>query len=69
MRAQAARSKLGEMWPDYSCSEHDGRGWEVVVDQVERRAGAALVNFTTARDACGKRYTREWLRLELLTPL
>ena len=57
------------VWPGETCLEHNGRGWEVVVDQVDRRAGAVLVGFSTARDSRGKRYAREWLRLESLVPL
>ena len=57
------------VWPDYTCSERDGSGWEVIIDQVDKRAKAVLVRFVYARDQFGKRYSREWLKLESLTPL
>ena len=57
------------VWPDYTCSERDGSGWEVIIDQVDKRAKAVLVRFVYARDQVGKRYSREWLKLASLTPL
>ena len=69
----ALRNALGRqvlvpasLWPDYSCSEHEGAGWSAVVRQVERRASAVLVSFSHARDSQGRAYPDEWLELASL---
>ena len=54
------------LWPAEQCRENGGSGWDVVIDQVDRRLRAALVRFTSARDAMGKRYAREWLEMKSL---
>lgn len=56
-------------WPGEACPEHDGKGWEVDIEQVDRRLSAALVRFTHARTAQGGRFAKEWLRLDALCPL
>ena len=57
------------IWPTYTCSEHDGRGWEVKIRHADKRIRAVLVNFVADRNAVGKRYPKEWLLLESLLPL
>ena len=57
------------VWPSYVCTEFGGQGWEVHVEEADRRAGAVLVSFVAARDPSGKRYQQEWLTLESLVPL
>ena len=57
------------IWPDYPCNEHDGSGWEVTIDQADKRLGAVLVKFVHARHASGVRYASEWLELSYLEPL
>ena len=58
-----------QLWPSYDCREHGGSGWEVSIDQVDRRLGAALVRFTSARDERGRPFAREWLTIEALVPM
>ena len=57
------------IWPDYPCDERDGSGWEVTIDQADKRLGAVLVKFVHARHASGVRYASEWLELNRLEPL
>ena len=57
------------VYPHESCDERGGDGWEVVIEQTEKRINAALVRFVYARDATGKKYAKEWLKLESLLPL
>ena len=57
------------IWPTYTCSEHDGRGWEVLIRHTDKRIRAVLVSFVADRNAAGKRYPKEWLLLESLLPL
>ena len=57
------------IWPTYTCSEHDGRGWEVKIRHADKRIRAVLVSFISDRNAVGKRYPKEWLLLESLLPL
>ena len=57
------------IWPTYTCSEHDGRGWEVKIRHADKRIRAVLVSFVADRNAVGKRYPKEWLLLESLLPL
>ena len=56
------------VWPSYTCDEHEGAGWEVRVDQVDKRISAVLISFVNARDSRGAPYAREWLKFESLTP-
>lgn len=58
-----------QLWPSYDCHEHGGSGWEVSIDQVDKRLGAALVRFTSARDERGRPFAREWLTIEALVPM
>ena len=55
------------VWPSYTCDEHGGAGWEVCVDQVDKRINAVLISFVNARDSRGAPYAREWLKFESLT--
>ena len=57
------------VWPDYPCDERNGAGWEVTIDQADKRLGAVLVKFVNARHASGVRYASEWLELSHLEPL
>jgi hypothetical protein len=70
-RGQACVGRLvlvpAKLWPDYSCDEHGGEGWEA---QVRRCAnGRATVKFLHARDAEGNEYPDEHLSIEQLVPL
>ena len=56
------------LWPDYACSERGGAGWEVTIEQTEKRVHAALVSFVHARHASGARYAKEWLDFATLEP-
>ena len=57
------------LWPTYRCIERDGVGWEVTIEQVDRRLKAVLVEFIHARHAMGVRYAKEWLELAALQAL
>ena len=57
------------IWPTYRCIERDGTGWEVTIEQVDRRLRAVLVEFIHARHATGVRYAKEWLELATLQAL
>ena len=57
------------IWPTYRCIERDGAGWEVTIEQVDRRLKAVLVEFIHARHATGVRYAKEWLELATLQAL
>ena len=57
------------VWPDYPCDERNGAGWEVTIDQADKRLDAVLVKFVNARHASGVRYASEWLELSHLEPL
>ena len=57
------------VYPRESCDEREGTGWEVVIEQTEKRINAALVKFVYARDMTGRKYAKEWLTLESLLPL
>jgi hypothetical protein len=56
-------------WPDYTCTERDGAGWEVTIDQHDRRLGAVLVSFVHARHATGIPYAKEWLDYSIIESL
>ena len=58
-----------QLWPAYVCQERGGEGWEVSIDQADKRLNAVLVSFVHARDVSGKRFAREWLTLESIVPL
>ena len=57
------------IWPDYPCEERNGSGWEVTIDQADKRLSAVLVRFVNARHASGVQYASEWLELNHLEPL
>ena len=57
------------VWPRESCHEHKGKGWEVTIDQVDRRLEAALVCFVSARDKHNRCFASEWLHLSSLSAL
>ena len=57
------------VWPKESCPEHKGKGWEVTINQVDRRLGAALVRFVTARDKRNRCFASEWLHFSSLKAL
>ena len=57
------------VWPAESCEEYDGAGWEVVIEQVDKRLHAAQIRFVYARNAKRRRFALEWLSLEVLQPL
>jgi hypothetical protein len=70
-RGQACVGRLvlvpASIWPDYSCDEHGGEGWEA---RVRRCAyGRATVHFLHARDSAGKGYPDEHLSVDQLIPL
>ena len=50
-----------EHWPDYECTEHDGRGWEVQI--IKRARQWAYCKFVTATDTNGLAYPNEWRRI------
>ena len=54
------------IYPSEHCRENSGAGWDVIIDEVDRRLNAALVRFVHARDAGGNEFTRVWLKLESL---
>ena len=57
------------LWPSETCNEHEGSGWEVTIDQVDRRLNAVQVYFVRARHTTGVRYAKEWLAISaLLSP-
>ena len=56
-----------ERWPDYSCDEHDGAGWEAKIVNVSTAWG--FVDFTRATDDNGLPYKKEWIKLDELQPL
>jgi len=55
------------VWPNYSCSEHSGRGWSGVIVSVN--GDAATVAFTHATTPRGLPYEDVQLTLETLSPL
>ena len=55
------------LWPDYTCDEHGGDGWEAQVTRCVR--GRATVRFLHAKDAQGDSYPDEHLDVSVLTPL
>ena len=55
------------MWPDYTCNEHSGKGWEVLITKVNQQA--ATVAFIHAVTARGLPYADERVQLHALTPL
>ena len=56
-----------ETWPDETCLEHDGAGWEATVERCSTRG--ATVSFSNARTARGRRYGDVQLKLSALQPL
>ena len=58
---------LAEIYPTYSCSEQQGRGWECTV--VSASSLTAKVRFTLARTSDGRPYENERLPLALLQPM
>ena len=54
-------------YPNESCSEHDGRGWEVLI--ISATSQTAVVRFLFARTARGQRYEDTREPLHLLEPL
>ena len=56
-----------DIYPQYKCSEHQGRGWEGLV--MTASAHTAKVHFTSARTVDGRPYADERLPMSLLLPL
>lgn len=56
-----------DIYPQYKCSEHQGRGWEGLV--MATSAHTAKVHFTSARTVDGRPYADERLPMSLLLPL
>ena len=56
-----------EHWPNETCVEHAGRGWEVTI--VKRHRDWALCRFSFARDGEGRPYMDEWRRFADLLPV
>ena len=56
-----------ETWPSYECLEHNGTGWEALIEKVAR--GNARVRFLYATTARGVRYAESDLELSVLRPL
>ena len=54
------------IWPDYECAERGGTGWEVTIEQADKRTRAVLLSFVEARHANGARYAKEWLEFSTL---
>jgi hypothetical protein len=57
------------VWPEESCSEHDGAGWEVTIRQADKHVHAVLVHFVHARDTRGRRFASEWLKFDAVSQL
>ena len=56
-----------EMWPDYPCDEHDGRGW---LAEVLKKAGKySYVKFINATNSDGRKFYSEWVESTRLLPL
>ena len=56
-----------EIYPQYKCSEHQGRGWECLA--MTATAQTVKVRFTFARTADGRPYEDERLPMSLLQPM
>ena len=56
-----------EIYPQYKCSEHQGRGWECLA--MTATAQTVKVRFTFARTANGRPYEDERLPMSLLQPM
>ena len=54
-------------WPDETCLEHDGAGWEATVERCSTRG--ATVSFSNARTARGRHHGDVQLKLSALQPL
>ena len=59
---------LREVWPKYECLEHNGAGWEALVEKMVN-GSAARVRFLFATTARGDRYKESDLQLTVLRPL
>ena len=55
-----------ETWPSYECLEHNGTGWEALIQKVV--SGNARVRFLYATTARGVRYAESDLELSVLRP-
>ena len=56
-----------DLWPDFPCHEHNGRGWEA---RVRSETGlTALVRFTHERAPDGRPYRDERLPIDRLLPI
>lgn len=56
------------VYPTYSCTENNGRGWSAVILQCSR-GDAATVHFTEATTPRGLPYADVQLQLSALTPI
>ena len=56
-----------ETWPSYECLEHNGTGWEALIEKVVN--GNARVRFLYATTTRGVRYAESDLELAVLIPL
>ena len=56
-----------DIYPQYKCSEHQGRGWDGLV--MTASAHTVKVRFTSARTVDGRPYEDERLPMSLLLPL
>ena len=56
-----------EHWPDYDCSECDGKGWKVTI--VGKSKQWRKCKFIKATDGHGRPFTPVWRKLDTLVPL
>ena len=55
------------MWPDYTCAEHQGKGWEVII--LKLQDSVATIAFLYATTARGLPYEDVQVQLDALAPL
>ena len=58
-----------EMWPDYSCTEHNGKGWEVEITETSKDKRYGRCRFIKNTDPNGRPFFSEWIELARLLPL
>ena len=58
-----------EIWPDYRCDEHHGKGWEAEVTATSRDGKYARCKFVNETNSEGRRFYSEWIEQSRLLPL
>ena len=66
-RTSPRRMVPASIWPDYTCIENDGAGWNVEVLRTSK--GRSLIHFTDAKLSNGSRYGDMWISSSVLSEI